>query len=312
MIIKFDKEKHQYECDGEFASISVTQLLRKHGLAPDYGAIREDVLQRAAERGTDIHKDLELVITHKDYEPNTIEGGSFKEYMKEFIDCATAEQPLAIKWKGMWVAGTADVIGFMKKDNKAFIADHKTTSAINREYVSWQCSILDYMLRHLHEQINGKTINWKGADEMFCFHYAKDGELTVIKLKKIADEEIEKLLDAECFGDKYQRNELAIDDEITGNLGNIETSIKSLEARLSALKTQEQCYKDIILKKMEEQGIKSFECDAFKITYVYPKDSVKVDSTKLKKEYPEVYSKCTKNSHTNAYIQITLRDKEDE
>lgn len=313
MKIEFDKDQHQYYVNNDIARISVTQLLRKHHLAPEYKGVSDATLENAAKRGTAIHKDLELLITKIDYDPLTVEGENFKRYIDEFIDCATAEQLLAYNYKGMWVCGTADVVGFFKnKEKGCFVADHKTTSAINREYVSWQVSILDYMLRQLKEPINGKKIAWEGANEFLCFHYSKDGDLNVIKLNKVADSEIERLFEAEYNGEIYQRNELAIDDEIIGNMANVLKAMDTLNERLDALKKQEKAYKDMIKEKMEEQGIKSFECDQFKITYKYPQEKMVVDNAKLKKEFPEIYTKCVKVSKVNAQVQITLREGKDE
>lgn len=57
----FNKENHTYTLDGKIL-ISVTQLMRKHGLAPDYSGVNEVVLQRKAERGTLIHEEIERYI----------------------------------------------------------------------------------------------------------------------------------------------------------------------------------------------------------------------------------------------------------
>lgn len=313
MEIKFNEKDHTYTVNGEYVNVSITQLLRKHHLAPDYKGVSEETLARAAERGTNIHKDLECLIKYPDYDPFTIEGDAFKRYIEDFIDCATAEQMLALNYKGMWIAGTADVIGFFKnKEKGCFVADHKTTSAINRDYVSWQVSIIDYMLRHLHEKINGKTFNWKGADELMCFHYAKDGTMEVIKLNRIGDEEIERLFEAEYKGEIYERRELAIDDEIKGNMLNVARSIEEAEKTLKKLKEQQKAYLDIIKKAMEEQGIKKVENDYFSVTYVYPYEKADVDKTKLKRDYPQVYTNCIKQTQVRAQVKLTLKGEENE
>ena len=57
-MIRFDEENHRYTLDGK-TLISVTQLMKKHGLAPDYSAVSESVLAAKAERGTLIHKEIE-------------------------------------------------------------------------------------------------------------------------------------------------------------------------------------------------------------------------------------------------------------
>ena len=315
MEILFNKDLHQYSVNKEIAGISVTQLLRKHGLAPSYNGVSAEVLNAKAERGTSIHKDLECLIKHPNYTPMTTEGEAFKKYIDDFIDAATAEQLLAYKYKAMWVAGTADVVGFFKKKDKGcFVADHKTTYSINKEYVSWQCSILDYMLRHLNEPINGKVIKWKGANELLCFHYDKDGELTVIKLDRVPDEEIEALFEAEYTGQIYQRKELVVEDEIKGNLAQIRATLESINAQKKQLEQQEAKYKEIILQKMEEQGIKSFEDkeSGLKLTYVGQQERVMVDGAKLLKFYPEIYAECTKISKQKAYVKVSIKGDQDE
>ena len=55
---QFDKNKHEYTLDGR-PLISVTQLMKKHGLSPDYSAVDPEVLFAAAERGTLIHRGSE-------------------------------------------------------------------------------------------------------------------------------------------------------------------------------------------------------------------------------------------------------------
>lgn len=312
MNIVFNRKKHQYIVDGEIASLSVTQLLRKHGLAPNYNGIKENVLNAKAEMGTYIHAELESIIKNKDYQIETAEGEAFKRYLDKFVEGACAEQMVAYNYNGMIIAGTADVLGFYKDEKKGcFIADHKTTANINKEYVSWQTSILDYMFRKANI-INDKVWNWKGADEFLCFHYTKDGELEVIKLDKIDDSEIEALFEAEYNGKIYQRKMLVLDPEVEMGIEMVTDTLTTLQKRVEQAEAQQDKYKAIILKAMEEQGIKSFECGNLKITYVAPVDKIGVDGAKLRANYPQIYSQCTKLSHQSAYVKITIKDENGE
>ena len=63
---------------------------------------------------------------------------------------------------------------------------------------------------------------------------------------------------------------------------------------------------------MEERGVKSFENSYFKITYVAPVERVTIDSTRLKKEKPEIAKEYSKSSTTKASVRITLKENEDE
>ena len=59
MIITFDKQTHTYAVNGDIAHISVTELLAKHGLSPNYDGVDKATLTDAAEYGKTIHKDIE-------------------------------------------------------------------------------------------------------------------------------------------------------------------------------------------------------------------------------------------------------------
>lgn len=50
---------HCYLNDKGEELIGVTSLMKKHGLGADYSGIPQDVLERAAERGSRVHKLLE-------------------------------------------------------------------------------------------------------------------------------------------------------------------------------------------------------------------------------------------------------------
>ena len=47
MVIDFDEANHVYAVNGNIADISVTALLRKHGLAPNYSSAQDKILQQA-------------------------------------------------------------------------------------------------------------------------------------------------------------------------------------------------------------------------------------------------------------------------
>ena len=79
MKIEFAPRTHTYIVDGDIASISVTELLHKHGLAPDYECVPKDRLKKAQDEGRDIHKDLELLMNEVDHEPTTEQGKTFLE-----------------------------------------------------------------------------------------------------------------------------------------------------------------------------------------------------------------------------------------
>lgn len=315
MIIEFEEKDHIYTVNGEIAGISVTELLAKHGLAPDYSGINKQKLRESADKGKEVHKDLEDVLNIAAYKPKTEQGKHFAEWVKENLDCGVGEQMLAYEYKGLIIAGTADIMA-IAKDKTLIVADHKNTAKFHREYVSWQVSILDYFARKLgREKVNGKILGWKGAKEFYCFHYdPKTGEMKVYELEKIADEEIERLIECEYNNEIYQRAVLVIDPELEQKYLLAEEQFMAIEKQAKELQSVRDEFRAELLKLFEEQGIKSWESRDGKllVTYVAPSEQLRVDSTKLKTKYPQVFTDCQKLSKVKAQIRVKVRGEDDE
>lgn len=316
MTIEFEEKGHIYSVNGEIASVSVTELLKKHGLSPDYSGVDKQKLRDAAEKGKEVHKDLENVLNVAAYKPTTEQGKQFKEWVDKNLDCGVGEQMLGFERDGMIIAGTADVMGIAKNRSFVIIGDHKNTTAFHREYVSWQVSLLDYFARKLgSEKINGKILAWKGAKQFFCFHYdPKTGKMTVYELEKVPDEEIERLLDCEYNNTIYERPALIIDPDLESRYLKAEQEFMSIETQAKTLQDARDALRGEILALMEKQKILSWESKdrQLKVTYVAPQERVSVDSKKLKEKYPQVYTECQKLTKVKAQIRVTIREGEEE
>lgn len=315
MLITFREKEHIYTVSGNIADISVTELLHKFGLAPNYEGANKEVLRKAAEEGKKVHKDLEYVLNKANYTPKTKQGESFAKWVKENLDCGVGEQKLGFITDVITIAGTADVMGFLK-DGTPFIADHKNTSQFHKEYVEWQTSLLDYMARKLGSQkVNGKALNWKGAKKRFCFLYDKEtGELDVKELGTIPDEEIERLINCEIKGEIYQRPALVVDNELIENFEKAEKQLIAVEENYKQAKARVEEFRAKLLQLMEFQKIKSWESPdrSLKVIYIAPTSKAKVDSKKLKHDFPLAYSSCLKVENTKSSIRILKREVGDE
>lgn len=313
MTIDFEEKGHIYSVNGEIASISVTELLAKHGLSPYTGGNKAK-LKESADKGKEIHKDLENVLNEAKYKPKTPQGKHFAKWVKANLDCGVGEQMLGYENDGLIIAGTADVMGILK-DKTLLVADHKNTSQFHREYVTWQVSILDYFARKLGaEKINGKLLNWKGAKRFICFHFdPTTGDMTPHELTKVDDEEIERLLDCELRGEIYQRPTLIVDPELEKRYLQAEEQFISFEKQVKEMQKQRDDLRAELLKLFEEQHIKSWESPDGKllVTYIPQTEQIRVDSAKLKSTYPKVFVECQKISKVKAQIRVTLKGEED-
>ena len=301
--VDFDEATHTYAVDGEIAKLSVTELLAKHKLAPNYSGANTKLLQDSAVYGRDVHKDLENIANSNSYIPQTKEGESFKKWLDNSGYVAMAEKVMGFIYGNLVIGGTADLILIDKDGKIVAVADHKTTSVVHNKAVTWQVNILDYMAQY---NIAGYT----RAKEFKCFHYSKDGTMEIVELSKIPDEEIEKLFEKELNDELYEEPKLELDDtELALKAEQAEQYLYIKEQEYKKAKAEAEQFREKLCKCFEEQRIKSWESPnkTIKITYVEPTTSKTVDSTKLKTEYPDIYEKCLKETTKKGYIKVTTK-----
>lgn len=289
--IRFIEETHQYLL-GDKELISVTTLMRKHGLAPSYNGVKPDVLRAKAERGTHIHLEIE----------NYIKSGfiGFTAELVNFINHIKASNTEVLKSEFILhndiVAGTADLLLY----NEGYIiGDIKTTAVLHKEAVSWQLSIYAYLFM----LVNPSVKIYKGQ----AYHFNKEGELNVVDIPLKPMDEVERLLECEAQGLTFTQELTVKDDQLT-QLYNIEAIIKEYDDQKKKAEAQAQELRAAIMASMEQNGVKKFENDQIILTYVEPTTRTSIDSAKLKKDMPEVAEKYTKTSNVKASLRITLKE----
>ena len=289
--IRFIEETHKYLL-GDKELISVTTLMRKHGLAPSYDGVKAEVLRAKAERGTHIHKEIE----------DFIKDGSigFTSELVNFINHIKASNTEVLKSEFILhndiVAGTADLLLY----NEGYIiGDIKTTAVLHKEAVSWQLSIYAYLFMQVNPSVK---IN-KGQ----AYHFNKEGELNVVDIPLKPMDEVKRLLECEALGMIYTQ-ELAVNDADLKALFEIEGVIKYHEELKKQAEARAQELRAAIMASMEQNGVKKFENDRIILTYVEPTTRTSIDSAKLKKDMPEVAEKYTKTSNVKASLRITLKE----
>lgn len=293
MNIQFDEKKHEYKVDGHKV-ISVTQLLKKHGLSPNYDTMGIDpqVLENAKNRGTIVHEDIENYIKNGEI-GFTAELQDFIEYSKD-MKYLISEEAVG----NDVVAGTIDMV--VMDGDVIKCVDFKTTSTIYKESVTWQLSIYAYLWN--------KSGRKPEIQEIEAWHL-RDG-IKAYKFPRKTDAEIEELLECERKGEIYQTKEIALNER--NALLEINNSMKEIKAKLEALESRKKGYEEAILKAMEETGTTLIDDPAIRITYIPATTRVSIDTTKLKKEQPEIAKQYEKETPVKATIRITLREMDNE
>lgn len=142
-MFTYDKENHKGYVDGKLIP-SITQLL---SIMFPMEEIPFERLEKASERGTKVHKDIELFNQGIKEHCDTQEGKNFEilanVYGLKIYD--SEQQILFANDNGEIIAyGTLDAIFEIKKDtgfaneNELVLADYKTTAQFDNDKVEWQ------------------------------------------------------------------------------------------------------------------------------------------------------------------------------
>lgn len=88
---------------------------------------------------------------------------------------------------------------------------------------------------------------------------------------------------------------------------NLLCNIEKAEAEYKRLGEERDKFKSELLELMEAHGVEKWENDLVSVSYIKPGVRSSVDSKKLLKDYPEVYSDVVKNSNVKSSIRIKLK-----
>lgn len=142
--VEFIEDGHIYLVDGVITS-SVTQVLQ-HKFNHKYDHVDSNVLNKAAIKGTEVHKAIEDYCV-KGEESDIPELRNFKFLKKKYqFDVKNNEVPILLfKDDKPICAGRLDLV--LEKDGLTGLADIKRTSVLDKEYLGYQLNIyrLAYM-----------------------------------------------------------------------------------------------------------------------------------------------------------------------
>ena len=284
--VAFNEWLHVYTASDGHTLIGVTELMKRHGLSPDYGGISKDVLEKAAARGTAIHQLLQ------DYDDGkaVIEDENLKAYKALGLKVHCSEY---------LVSDNEIVATFIDKVlDDCSLAHVKTTSSVHRRPLEWQLSIGAYLFEL---QNPGKKV-----PHLYCIH-VRDGKAKLIEVSRIPNEAVERLLECERCGVVYSDNPVPAD----AALALEEQAVVLAEqldqiARLKlAIKETEQASAELqqrLYDYMTENNLDEMACELGTFVRKAPYTKKALDSTRLKKEKPELYEQYLKESEVKGSI----------
>lgn len=289
--VLFEPEAHTYTNTetGELLKGITSTLI--HRLFPNkYADIPEEVLRKAAERGTKVHEELEL-INSLGIDPVSDEGKNYVSIVEnEGLKYLASEYTVSDLEH---YATNIDVV-YDVEDGVVDIADYKTTSKFDRESVSWQLSICAYFLEKNNPDVKVRNLYgiWLRGEDIS----------QLIQVNRHSDEEVQALIQADIDGKDYEFVPL-----FPSYIADNEMRLVYLGKRIKELTEEYDALKGEILEQMVSHNDKSFDLGSVLITVTAPSVRKSFDSKTFKAEHADLYGQYEKEVTTKESLKITLR-----
>lgn len=291
--VVFEDITHSYLLDKEFYLMGVTSLMKKHGLSADYSTVDEEKLDKAKQRGSKGHKDIEMYCKGQLKRHNAVT----KAFASLNLDVLESEFLIS---DNEMIASQIDLI---LKDYT--IIDIKFTSELHIRPLQWQLSIYAFLLE--------QTYNIK-VPKVYALHFDKNNKPALVEIQRLDDSYVIALLEAERNGTILDQDSLVATsnaDKAVMELHRVTSYIESLKKKIDEAEKEKEELQNAFLQKMEETGTKSIVTEFCKITYIEAKTRTSLDTKRIKEELPDVYEAYKTTSNVKASIRITIKKDKD-
>lgn len=294
--IIFDPEAHEYLLIGEdFTSTAysgVTSILSQVLFPSKYKDVDEEVLARAATRGTRIHELCQATDTiptePQEGDDQYVSEVTNYELLKVANDIEMITNEYLVSREDWGIASQIDCV-----DSEGNLYDIKTTYRLDTEYVSWQLSFYAEMFERQNPSLK--------AGKLFAI-WLRGAECKLVEVPRKSPEQIEQVIKAWQAGETLTT---ADGDEID-RLVAIEEQIAILKDALSELETKRLQALEPIQAKMDEDGVKSVDNPRIKITLVADSTSTRFDSKRFKADHSDLFKEYSTKTTRAGYIKTTL------
>ena len=294
--IFFDPEVHEYLLIGkDFSTIAysgVTSILSQVLFPNKYKDVDEDVLARAAARGTRIHELCQATDTRatepREGDDQYVSEVTNYELLKVANDITMIANEYLVSRDDWGIASQIDCV-----DSDGNLYDIKTTYRLDTEYVSWQLSFYAEMF-----EAQNPTLK---AGKLFAI-WLRGAECKLVEVPRKTPAQIQQVIDA------WQADVTltTADGDDIDRLVAIEEQIAILKESLSELEIKRTQALEPIRAKMDEDGVKSVDNPRIKITIVADSTSSRFDCKRFKADHSDLFSQYSTETTRAGYIKTTL------
>ena len=301
----FDPVSHTYLTDDGVMLIGVTELMKKHGLGADYSGIPEAVLNKAAEEGTALHKEIEDYDNHisvlrtpliEDYAKLCHENGLIFVQSEYLVS------------DGEMVASSIDGVYGLKnrnrKNNEVVLVDYKATLKLHTRPLAWQLGIYKVFFERLNPDL--KVV------ACYCLHLDKKTKSIkgLVPIEPVSEAEVEALLQAEREGRIYidqhdePTAELVLTDEELASYVAQASEVARLKEQAKAIEDGLKALDKRVLDYMLEHDLVTLPGGGgeFRLKRAYERTTI--DTERFKKMQPGLFEQYSKTTTVAASISF--------
>lgn len=278
--VVFNPDEHTYML-GDKELSGITSVIGRQLFPDKYRDVPEDVLRKAAERGTMIHSICELVddigITH-----DSDEAQGYKELKDDWglrYECSEY-----LVSDNEHYASCIDKV-YRENDTDFTLGDIKTTYVLDKESVRWQLSIYAYLFELQNPGCNAVRL-------IGIWLRGKNHE--IVEVERIPSEIVINLLKCDSEGrqfvNPYSISPVTLPDEYR----KMERTIQEIVSQAKYWADKKKEITDGVMMAMVEAGEYSWKGDI--ISFTRKKDTIRKDFDKkaFEKDYPDLYKKYLK------------------
>jgi hypothetical protein len=301
--VQFDAATHTYTLDGKtLQGITTTLVNRAYPKDETYAGVSEDVLNKAAERGSACHQSVGnyylMGLSSTGYEDVTSRA-------VELLDGAGLT-PIAFEYIVTDFEHYASPIDIVCKNdkNEVCIVDMKFTSKLLWPQVTLQTTIYQRFFEIVNPDLQVKHLYvlWIHTNDEHAVLDSRLSELTP------ADEQfVSELIAADIAGVDERFDITKFYGQLPATVTEVEDYVVSL-TNLVKEKTEElNNIKGGLCDMMLEKNIKQYSSEKIQLTTVTPKPRETFDTTRFKKEHPDLYTEYVKLSEVKPSVRITVK-----
>ena len=292
--VTFDPIAHTYTTEDGRQLSGVTPIVA--WIYPrTYDGISDEVLAKAAEYGTMVHRACEAA------DNGIVASDQFvQDYLnvKNAHGLSTLANELIID--NDKVASAIDVVAVDSFGDK-WLLDIKTTSQLHNENVRLQLSIYAAIAAGMGIETSHIAALWLPKPQY--------GKPALVEYTRIPADICNRIIDAYLAQDNAAREELLplLQETLPAEVIDAQRALVQIIKSQRMMEEQKKDIESRLLALMQEYNVKKWESDALVITRVLPSTRTTIDTKALKADHPELVKEYEKTTTTKESIKITLR-----